>query len=110
MSSDHTAKIYDVKMLTTEHTLVGHANEISKVVFDSRGNTVITGSSDKTCRIWDVKSRECKQILEGHKDEIFRCAYNYEGNTIITASKDNTCRIWTTRNEWMNNVNYLKRI
>ena len=50
-SSDHIAKIYDVKTLTTEHTLVGHTHEISKVVFDSRGNTVITGSSDKACRM-----------------------------------------------------------
>jgi len=43
-------------------------------VFDSRGNTLMTGSSDSTCRLWNVETGECNQVLEGHKDEIFSAA------------------------------------
>ena len=105
-SSDHTAKIYNTKTLLTEYTLtgknlifilinfLGHEAEISKVCFNSKGNTLMTGSSDTTVRLWDVETGTCRQVLEGHKEEIFSCAFNYDGDTIITASKDNTCRIW----------------
>ena len=85
-----------MKTLKTDFTLTGHTGEISKVVFDSRGNTLMTGSSDSTVRLWDVETGILKQKLEGHKDEIFGCAFNYDGDTIITASKDNTCNIWSS--------------
>ena len=42
-SSDTTGKIYDVKTLNTEFTLVGHNKEISRVMFDSRGNKFVKG-------------------------------------------------------------------
>ena len=67
-SSDNTAKIYDVKTLTTEFTCTGHSKEISRVMFDSRGLNLLTGSSDATCRLWDVETGNCKQILDGHKE------------------------------------------
>jgi dynein assembly factor with WDR repeat domains 1 len=75
-------------------TFLGHTAEISKVVFNSKGDTIMTASSDCTVRLWDVDTGSCKQVLEGHKEEIFSCAFNYDGSIIITASKDNTCRIW----------------
>ena len=83
--------------MKTDYVLKGHTNDVSKVVFDSRGYTLITGSSDCTCRLWDVDTGDCRQILEGHTDEIFSCAFNYDGDTIITASKDNTCMIWKSK-------------
>ena len=58
-----TARIYDVKTLKTDFILEGHNNDVSKVVFDSRGFTLLTGSSDNTCRLWDVDTGECRQIL-----------------------------------------------
>ena len=77
---------------------MGHKGEVSKVMFDSRGNNLLTGSSDGTCKIWSVSDGKCLQTLEGHHDEIFSCSYNYDGDTIITASKDNTCKIWSSKN------------
>ncbi len=74
--------------------ILGHDAEISKVVFNSKGNLLMTGSSDSKIMLWDVETGTCQQVLEGHKEEIFSCAFNYEGDTIISASKDNTCRIW----------------
>ena len=64
-------RIYDVKTLKTDYILEGHTNDVSKVVFDCKGYTLITGSNDATCRLWDVDTGECRQILEGHTDEIF---------------------------------------
>ena len=57
-SSDNSARIYDVKTLTSEHTLVGHSKEISRVIFDQRGLNLLTGSSDATCRLWNVETGE----------------------------------------------------
>jgi len=87
------AYIYDVKTLTEEHVLEGHESEVSKIVFDSWGNNILTASADKTCRLWDVETGKCKQILEGHNDEIFSCAFNYDGDFFISACKDNSCKI-----------------
>ena len=98
-SNDGKAYIYDVKTLNEDFLLEGHKSEISKIVFDSRGNNVLTASADKTCRLWDVDTGKCKQILEGHKDEIFSCAFNYDSDIIITSSKDNTCKIWSTKDK-----------
>ena len=86
-----------MKTLNIEFTCIGHTKEISRVMFDSRGINLLTGSSDATCRLWDVETGECKQVLDGHKEDIFSCAFNYDGDTIITASKDNTCKIWSTK-------------
>ena len=74
-----------------------HSKELSKVVFDSKGTTLMTGAMDANCILWDVETGEMKQILKGHKEDIFSCAFNYSGDIIITASKDNTCKIWSSK-------------
>ena len=82
-------KVYDVKSLNTEFTFVGDGKEVSKVIFDSRGYNLITGSDN--CRLYNLEKGECKQILDG-----FPLAFDYDRSTIIT-SKGNNFNIWTNK-------------
>ena len=45
-SSDNTDKIYDMKTLITGFTCIWHNKEISRIMFDSRGINLLTGSSE----------------------------------------------------------------
>ena len=77
-SADTRVKVYDVKSLNTEFTFVGDGKEVSKVIFDSRGYNLITGSDN--CRLYNLETGECKQILDG-----FPLAFDYDRSTIITS-------------------------
>ena len=62
-SSDNISKIFDFAT-SIDSSLVRHKVEVSKVMFEYRGNNLLTGSSDGTCKIWSVNDGKCLQTLD----------------------------------------------
>ena len=93
-SADRTANIYSVNTSTVLHKLEGHKGEVTRVLFNSQGDFLITTGMDGIARIWGTESGKNIGLLEGHSEEIFSCDIDYYSRHIITCSKDNMCNIW----------------
>ena len=58
-SADKTARIYStmtgscIGVLEGKFINLGHIEEVSKAVFNSKGNKILTCSADNTAIIWD---------------------------------------------------------
>ena len=52
-SSDFTANVYSTNTSALLHKLEGHTGEVTRVMFNSQGNKIITTGSDGIGRIWE---------------------------------------------------------
>ena len=77
--------------------LKGHNNVVSRLVFSSDGNRLISGSADKTARIWNVHTQKTIHVLKGHTDYIFAVAFSPDGSMAVTGSDDNTIKLWNAK-------------
>jgi len=76
------------------HTLSGHGNSVSSIVFSLDGRTIASGSYDKTVRLWDVASGQEVRTLGGHKDGVNSVAFSPDGKTLASGSVDKTVKLW----------------
>lgn len=75
----------------------GHQSSISKAIFNSYGNLIITGSKDRTIKFWDLASGLCINTMSSHLGEVTSVAINSTGNLLFSSSKDNSHRLWDIR-------------
>ncbi|KAK3821648.1 MAG: hypothetical protein J3Q66DRAFT_386440 [Benniella sp.] len=88
--------ILDVETGKCLHSLRGHIDCISEVVYTSRGDRIASSGFDNTVRIWDVETGACCRILTGHDGSLFSVAFSPQGDLIASAGEDSTVRIWDT--------------
>jgi WD40 repeat protein len=95
---DHAIKVWNLEDGKCLHTLLGHTDYISKVVFTHNRDWVISGSADKTLRVWDLVSGACLQTMIGHMDEINQIVLTPDEQRVISMSKDGTLKVWNLMN------------
>ena len=78
-------------------TLRGHADWVTRAVFDSDGLMVVSCSYDKHAKLWRLSDGEEQLTFYGHDSWIADVAFSPEGRSIATASGDFTVRIWQAR-------------
>lgn len=88
--------IWNIENGSIIRTLSGHQGEITSIAFNSKGDSIVTGSgiNDYSIRIWNIESGVCKKILKGHYDIVSSVAFSNDDSQIISASWDNTIKIW----------------
>ena len=65
-SADKTANVYSVNTSAKLHTFEGHNGEVTRVLFNPQGDSVLTTGTDGIARIWDTESGKNIGLLEGH--------------------------------------------
>ncbi|KAJ3114163.1 protein with putative role during mitosis, partial [Physocladia obscura] len=76
VSADATARVYDISPASSNldigddykmmFELKGHSDEISKVVFNSHGDRILTAGRDKCAKMWSISSGACLQMKFFH--------------------------------------------
>ena len=72
-----------VKLL---RTLEGHQDQVNSVTFDSKGETLASGSDDNTVKLWEARSGKLLRTLKGHKSQVMTVAFDPQGGTLASGS------------------------
>ena len=59
--------------VTLQRRLAGHRGRVWRATFDSRGETLASGSADNTVKLWETRSGMLVRTL-GHRDKVFGVA------------------------------------
>jgi WD40 repeat protein/energy-coupling factor transporter ATP-binding protein EcfA2 len=100
VSSDHTARIWNLDNLSHPTSLQGHRDTIITGSFDPKNsNRVLTVSFDGTARIWDLNAPNNPIVLQGHNSPINYGMFDPKNsNRVLTVGSDGTARIWNINN------------
>ncbi len=71
-----------------------HSNIIYALVFNSKGDILISGSADRTIKVWNAVNGNLKFTLNGHVDSITALAISPCDRFLISGSVDGELRIW----------------
>ena len=93
-SNWHDIRLWDAETGEVQHTLTGHSDDITKILFSPDGQTLVSASWDSTIRLWDVETGEVQRTLTGHSGRINSIALSSDGRTLASGSADKTIRLW----------------
>ncbi len=88
----HTFYLKLTKGVYASHTLHGHGNMVSSLVFF--GGVLFSSSWDHTVRAWDIKTGKCIAILQGHGSSVSCLAVSDDGKLLFSGSCDGTIKFW----------------
>jgi WD40 repeat protein len=101
VSSDKTARLWDVGSGKLLATLEGHSDAVNALAFSPDGSRLATASWDGTARLWDVASGRPLATLEGLSDGVKgyssaekAVVFSPDGSRLVIGSDDKTARMW----------------
>ncbi len=96
-SDDSCARIWDMRVRTTQRTLK-HPFAVTSAVLSASAHSLYTGCLDGVVRIFDLRRPDVEQTkLEGHQDIVTGMALSPDGGHLLSNSMDNTVRCWDVR-------------
>ncbi|CZS79343.1 unnamed protein product [Fusarium graminearum] len=92
-SFDNKIKIWDVETLSCKHTLAGHEDDITSMLFldDKR---LGSASDDGTVIVWNFQTGARLHTLSGHTASVSSLVFLPESDLLILGSDDGTIRTW----------------
>ena len=97
-SWDGKIRLWNLRTLQHETTLIGHSSQVRSVAFSPDGQTLASGSWDRTVRLWDTSTKQLKRTLSGYNIEpITSVAFSPDGQTIAGGTINyHTIHLWDT--------------
>ncbi|MEZ6055753.1 MAG: hypothetical protein R3C01_03520 [Planctomycetaceae bacterium] len=93
VSTDHTAKLWDIGTRQAVRTYAQHTAPVFSVAISGDGQTLVTGGQDNTVRVWNVPLREPVRTIADPGSGIRRMAMSGDGTTILAAGVDQKLRL-----------------
>jgi WD40 repeat protein len=88
--------VWNLEEGTCLWTLVGHTDWITRIVYSSQGDLIVTASNDKSVRLWDVTSGQCRAVIEGFQSAVSDIAWIEAAgvNYLATGCSDGLVGMW----------------
>jgi WD40 repeat protein len=74
--------------------LSGHRGNVNGVVFNHKGDQILSVSDDDTVRVWDWRAGRQLRLFDGHEGPITAAEFTPDDARVITTGTDRTARIW----------------
>ncbi len=71
------------------HTLKGHIDTVTSVVYSPDGQHITSASYDSTIKIWNSQTGQLLNTLTGHRSCVYSVAYSPNSEHIASTSFDN---------------------
>ncbi|GAX78217.1 hypothetical protein CEUSTIGMA_g5659.t1 [Chlamydomonas eustigma] len=97
VSSDSTAKIWDLASGECTVTLEGHSDAVNSLSFHPDGRSLVTASDDKTLKLWDMASGQDTRTYQGHLSCVNCVVFSSDGERFASGSTDFTAWLWDTK-------------
>ena len=91
--ANHYVYLYDVKTRKQITILNGHDGPITDIVFNRRGDRIVSASEDCTIRMWNTKGDQLL-VLNAHTGYVTTCKFFAEDNTLISSGMDGRIIFW----------------
>jgi len=92
-------QLYDVADGKPAKSIAGHTDAVLSLVFNRRGDRLLTTSYDGTVRLWDVTSGAELQSFRGHASGVTSAAFTSDEKTLVTTGHDGTAIVWPLGND-----------
>jgi WD40 repeat protein len=73
--------------------LIGHQQDVRKLIFSKDGRFLLSGSDDHTLKVWDVTAGQLYRTLRGHSGGVQCCDLYEDGSTRAAVSGDHTAQL-----------------
>ncbi|XP_045473808.1 WD repeat-containing protein 3 [Harmonia axyridis] len=93
-SKDTDVVVWDILQENGLCRLTGHTGVITKLVFMTQKNVLITASKDTHVKFWDLDLKHCFKTLVGLGSEVWSIVLMNEDQYMVTATSDKILGIW----------------
>ncbi|NJL62836.1 MAG: WD40 repeat domain-containing protein [Methylacidiphilales bacterium] len=79
------------------NTLTGHSDNVTSVVINPDGQTIVSGCADKKVKVWDIQTGKILRTIAGHAGEISSIAVSPDGNFLAVGISDtprSNVKVW----------------
>jgi len=102
-TSKRSASITDwVPRNPPRHTLAGHRQPLTRVVFHPLFSILVSASEDARMKVWDWEGGEQERTLKGHTKAVQDVDFDSKGQYLVSCSSDLMIKVWDTTNDWKN--------
>ncbi len=94
VSSDKTARLWDVATGKEIRQFRSHQGWLGCIVYSPDGKMVAAAGEDKVIHLWDIATGEEVRRFEGHQSSLQSVRFSPDGRMLASASHDRTVRLW----------------
>jgi WD40 repeat protein len=75
----------------------GHPGMVSAVVWDRRGDLLVSGGGDGVLRWWEMHSGECVRMRKAHQGAVQALKVSPDGSTLASCGDDGAITLWSLK-------------
>lgn len=84
------------------HTLQGHRQPVTSVVFHPKFSVLASASEDATLKLWDWETGELEHTLKGHTKPVQSIDFDASGDLLASCASDLAIKLWHAAEDWKN--------
>lgn len=105
IASDKKVIIQNLSADKPAFQLKGHEDRIRSMIYNHKGNILISASDDASIRVWDLLNQSSTKVLISHTNPVTTIKLSPDGCFALTAGAGQVVRIWDT-STWLVIANF----
>jgi len=96
IDADHTVHLFDTMTGRQLWASKGHTQKITRIVYSSRGDLMVSASEDQTVRLWDAVSGQCRAVIRDFQHKVSNIAWVETPNAkyVVAGCWDGVVGMW----------------
>jgi WD40 repeat protein len=95
---ERNVRLWDLDSGEHLKDIIGHRDQVYRILFNPNGETFATASWDRTVKLWSIDGNLLK-TFSGHSNWLYGLSFSPDGKLLVSAGLDRTVKIWNTEGE-----------